>query len=124
MASADIGDQPLAAGAAAVAAVREEELRVAARTQIRTVDVLHACGVERPLGGGPEVEAAVLDDVVPETLAERRSHLLPHLVAARADAGTDDGRERAAEGAGARLDDSCQQPTPADVQGGESRRCT
>ena len=48
--SADVGDHPLAPGAAVVAAVGEEELRVAARAEIGAVDVLDAGGPERPLG--------------------------------------------------------------------------
>ena len=87
------------------------------------MDVGDAGGVQRPLGGGPEVEPAVADDVGAEPLAERPRDLVSDLVAARADSRADRRSQlRVSErGDGAR-DDSREQAAPADVQRRDRRR--
>src|SRR5207253_3212196 len=80
---------PLASCQAPVAAVREEELRVAGRAEVGPLDALTARFSERPLDRGPKVELAAADDVGAERLPERLRHVLPHLVAARPDRGAD-----------------------------------
>src|SRR5207302_674635 len=79
-------------------------------------------GAERSLGARPEVEAALVDDIVTEALTEWRRDLLPHVVAARTDARPNCGGELAIpEGARSRLDDACEQAAPADMEDGDCR---
>ena len=52
-----------------VAAVGEERLGLAGGAAVEAVDPLDSRGSERALGARPEVEPALLDDVVAETLA-------------------------------------------------------
>src|SRR5690349_13692485 len=95
----------------------EERLRLAGRAAVEAVDAVDARGPESPLGARPEIEAPVTDDVVAEALAERRRHLLPHLVAAGPDPGADRGGEApSAEGLDPRGDDALEQPAPAGME--------
>src|SRR5262245_27094966 len=115
--SGDVGDHPLPAGPPCVTAVREEQIRVAGRAQVRASHVRDSCGAQGALGGGPEVEPPVPHHLVTVTLAERRGDLLPDLVAARTDPGADRRRERASsERCDSASDDPAQQAAPADVQ--------
>ncbi len=88
----------------------------------KRVDAIDAGRTERPLGARPEVEAAPAHDVGAETLPEGRSHLLSHLVTARADCGADRGRKRLrAERFRAGGDDAGEQAAPAGVEDGNGR---
>src|SRR5262245_33577141 len=121
-ASGDTRHHSLPSRRAAVAAVREEELRVAGRAQVDALDLLDAGRAQRPLGRGPQVELAARDDVAAERLPERPGDLLPHLVAARADARADARGERAAaEGLGGGRRDPGEQPAPPRVDDGDRR---
>ena len=88
------------------------------------VDVLDAGRVQRPLGGAPEVEPAVADDLLAEPRAEGRARppRRPRSSTARSP-----GRSRPRAGrrrarATAVCDDPGEQAAPADVQGGDRRR--
>src|SRR3954451_15468236 len=101
-------DDALAPGAPVVAPVREEAVRVAGRAEVGAVDALDACCAQGALGRRPEVELAVLDDVVAERLPERGRHLVADLVATGADARADRGREAPRpQRPRARPDDAC-----------------
>src|SRR5437016_10282873 len=118
----DVGDHPLPAGVATVAPVREERLGLAGGAAVEAVDAFDPRGAQRALGARPEVEAAVAEDVVAEALAEGPRHLLPHLVAARADPRADRGRQPpAGERLGTRGDDAGEEPFPPGVEDGDGR---
>src|SRR6476646_7183773 len=74
--SEDVGNHPLTACASRVAPVREEQVRVAGRAEIGALDVGDARGVQRALGGGPQVEPAVAEDVGAVPVAERPRDLV------------------------------------------------
>jgi hypothetical protein len=74
--------------------VRKERLGLAEGAAVEAADALDTGGAERTLGARPEVEAAPAYDVGAEPLAEGSRNLLPHLVAARADARPDRSGER------------------------------
>src|SRR4051812_7284988 len=85
-------DPSLATGHAVVAAVREEEFRVAARAVVDLLNLLDAGGAQLCLGDRTQVEhAAVCHAVV---VRERLEDLGPDLVTALPDAGTDRGALR------------------------------
>src|SRR5262245_23262314 len=114
--SADKAKDALCAARPARAALTEEQIGVAARAEIEPVDARGACVARRSLGRGPEVEDAAADDVVPEARLVRACHLVPHLVAARADRGTYDRGEARPEDLRRRLDDPVEQAAPAGVE--------
>src|SRR5581483_564027 len=115
-ASGDVRDHSLPARASLVAPVREEAVRMTRRARVDAVDVLAARRAQRPVDAGPQIEPPVDGDVCAERLARGRGNLLPHLVAARADRGTDHrGELPRSERAHALRDDAGEQPAPADV---------
>src|SRR6266545_3875375 len=97
MRSGDKREHSLASTRRSVAAVREEELRIARRAQVEAVDACDAGALELQLGGTPEVEPAGGYDRVAEAFAVRARNLVADLVAARADRGPDCRRDVAAE---------------------------
>src|SRR4051794_2830556 len=120
--SGDIADHALAAGDAAVAPVREEELRMARRAQVDALDVRAAGVAEGVLDRGREVEVAAAHDAGPEPCGERPGDLRTDLVAARTDRRADDRGGRAAERRDASLHDALEEAAPARVQERQSRR--
>src|SRR5581483_9835657 len=122
IASGDVRNHSLPARPRAVAAVREEAVGVARRTDVDPVDVLATGRAERALDRRPEVEPRVADDVGTERLLRRRGDLFPDLVAARADRRADDGGGPAgAERTHALADHAGEQAAPADVEHGDCR---
>ena len=104
----------------AAAAVREEELRVAARAEVEAVDASRRPRAQRALGRRPEVEDPARGRgrrrSAPRPRRRPRSSTGPI-------AGPDDGRRRpAAERRDARLDDAVGEPAPARVHDRERRR--
>jgi hypothetical protein len=77
-----------------VAAVREEELRLASGAVARALDRGHSGLMQGSLRGSAQIEAAVHDDVVSEALAERTGNLFANLVAAGSNPWPDRRRER------------------------------
>src|SRR4051812_43581636 len=120
--SGDGTEHPLHAARAAVAPVREEELRMVARAEVDPLDALDPCPAQRALRRGPEVELAAGREVV----VEQRGDLRPDVVAARPDRRPDDRDERvglvAAQGIDTGLDDALRKPAPAGVQDRERTR--
>src|SRR6185312_7263500 len=111
MTSGDCTDHSLDAALATASPVREEELRVAARTQVDAFDGSDSRAAQRPLSRRPQVE------VTPdgEVCVEVRCNLVADLVAARPDRRTDDCGRLAADSCNAGGDDAAAQPTPAGV---------
>src|SRR5436853_6952337 len=121
-ASTDVGNHSLPAGSSLISPVREESVGIARRADVEAVDAHDAGGPERALGRSPQIEPPVARDVVAERLAKRNRHLLPHLVAAGADARADRRGERAsADCAHAGCDDAGEEAAPACVQDLERR---
>src|SRR5215210_1087359 len=108
----DNTDDPLPAGDAGVAAVREEELRVARGAEVETLDRVRTGAPQQPLGGRPEIELPSAGEVGVESVGDLRADL----VAARPDRGADAGGVGAADRGDARLDDALEQATPAGVE--------
>src|SRR3954447_18312238 len=108
----DNTDDSLSARDAAVAAVGEEEVRVARRAEVHPLDRARARAPQRALGGGPEVEPPVAREVGLEALRDLR----PDLVAARPDPRSDAGSVGAADRRNARLDDPFGETAPARLQ--------
>jgi hypothetical protein len=74
------------------------------------------------LDGAPEVEVPAAQDPVAEALAERLRDLVAHLIAARTDPRPDHRSEGpGAERGGGALHDPAEEPSPADVEGGDRR---
>src|SRR5579864_2353035 len=95
IASGDVRHHSLPSCAGPVAAVREEAIAVARCAVAEPVD-MHASGcAQRTTDARPQVEPAVVHDIVAEGLAERCRHLPPHLVAARPDRGPERSGEAA-----------------------------
>src|SRR5439155_21876536 len=115
----DSTDDSLRAARLARAALREEEVGVAARAEVDAVDVLDARAPQRALRRRPQVE----DPPAREPRVEERRHLRTDLVAARADRRPDDRRLRAvAERGNGGIDHPVREPTPARVHNGERGR--
>src|SRR5690348_3363573 len=88
MRSGDGTHDSLRSALAPAAPVREEELGMAARAEIRALDLADAGAPQRPLRRRPEVEVAPHGQI----LVEEGRHLHTDLVAARADRRPDDRR--------------------------------
>src|SRR5215217_4543372 len=114
MASGDVGKRSLTARAPAVPAVREEALLIARGAGVDASDLVHARVPQRALCDCAQVER-------PAVVAESLRHVRADLVAARADAGADEGGDRAAEGSDRRLHDTVGEPTPAGVHQADRR---
>ena len=112
---------PCTPRARAVAPVREEELRVAARAEVEPLDLRDAGRAERALGRRPEVEHAVAASGRRRTASATSA---PDLVAARPDRRPDHGGELGvvAERGDAGRDDPRGEPAPARVQRRRGRR--
>src|SRR5262245_53595742 len=77
--SGDKRQSSLPPGAGAVPAVREEELWMTGRTQIRAHNAYGSSLPKRPLGGGPEIEVGGAQDSLAKARPERLSHLFARL---------------------------------------------
>src|SRR5215211_4236346 len=110
--SASIADHHarLTAGHPPVAAVGEEQLRVAARAQVNLGDLAHPLGLQLLAGDRAQVEVGLAG------AAEGGRHLLAHLETAWPDAGTDGGGRRPFEPLERPPDDPAGQAAPAAVQ--------
>src|SRR6266511_941819 len=114
----DSTHESLRPAAGPVAAVREEQIGVAARAQIDPLDVLDARTEQSTLSRGPQIQDPAGRQVAVEELRDLRSDL----VAARACRGPDDRRLRAAaDRSHTRRDDTLGQAAPPRVQDGERR---
>src|SRR6266511_2873267 len=96
--------------------MREEAHRVACGTQVQTLHALDSRFAQHVLGGGPQVKVSSLDHPRTELCPVRSKDLVANRVTARADPGSDDRRERAAERSDARLHDFLEQPQATRMQ--------
>ena len=110
----DPGQVAHAAGDALVAAVGEEELRLAEGAEAGRLDLLDPGAGEQAAGDLGEVEHAAVGDPLAE-VGEGLEHLGADLVAAGADPGADRGAGRF-DRDGAPGDDPGREPAPAAVQ--------
>src|SRR5690348_2291510 len=85
--SGDVADHPLHATRAAVAAMREEQLRAAHRAEVDAFDASDAGRAEEPFGRRPQVEPAVAREIRLEATGDVGTDF----VAARADRRSDRG---------------------------------
>jgi hypothetical protein len=107
--SGDTREDSLDAAGLAVAAVGEEELRMARRAEVDAFDLRDACVEQSAFGRAPQIEPAVADDLAPEARAERAGDVVAHLVATGTDPRADRSCELAvAEGGDGALDDASQ----------------
>src|SRR4051794_2938561 len=108
----------LAPGASLVAAVREVEVRPAARAVVDLLDLLDAARCELLRDDLSQVEHSALGDAV--VVRELLEHLLADLEAALADARSDSGGRGALEAREGPRDDAAGDPPPAAVQHGHA----
>src|SRR6185295_12276143 len=116
-----MGDDTLPSCAAAIAAMGEEEVRLAARAVAGALDGLDTGFAKAALDRLAEVEVGAVHDIRAEAVAEWLGDLLPHLVAARPDSGADRCRRRSGYGSNAVLQDAFHEPAPAHVEDDEPR---
>src|SRR6266545_326572 len=120
--SGDTREHSLYAARLPVAAMGEEQFRVARRAEVEALDARDARIPQRQFRRTPQIESAVTQDLAPETRAERVGDVVSHVVATRTDRRAHRGCERSTERRSRALDDSRQQPAPTDVEHGD-RRC-
>src|SRR3954471_14472602 len=119
--SGEVGKDSLDASRLAVAAMREEELGVARRAEVEALDLVDAGFPQCALCRLRQVEVPSVHDPGAEALPVRLRDLLPHLVAARADRGTDRRGDLAAERGDSRLRDAGEDAHSARVEDGDRR---
>ncbi len=120
----DKADDSLPTGSSLVAPVREEQLRVAARTEIETAYRRAPCPKQRPLRRRPEIEMALHENLVPERRPVRSGDVVPDLIATGTDSGPDHRFQLAlgSKSSDSGLDDAGQKAAPTDVQEPEPGR--
>src|SRR3954471_2781661 len=119
--SGEVGKDSLDASRLGVAAMREEELGVARRAEVEALNLVDAGLPQGALCRLRQVEVPSVHDPGAEALLVGLRDLLPHLVAARADRGTDRRGHLAAERGDSRLGDPREDADSPGVENGDRR---